>query len=256
MRALIVDDEELPRQLLREYLASCPEVEVVGECGDGFSAVKTCAELRPELMFLDVQMPKLNGFEVLELIEAPPAVIFTTAYDQFALRAFDAHAVDYLLKPFTLERLRLALRRAAERRSAPPGEPPPAASEGAALGELNAAVHGPDHPLERLVVRDGAKISLIPVARLLAAEAQDDYVALHTAERSYLKKQTIAALEAALDPRQFARAHRGWVVNLAAVARLEPMSRDSWVAVLGNGRQVPVSRAGYARLRRMLGEEA
>lgn len=247
MRALIVDDEELPRQLLREYLAAFPEIAIAGECSDGFAAVKACAELRPDLVFLDVQMPKLNGFEVLELLDPAPAVIFTTAFDQYALRAFDAHAVDYLLKPFTLERFRLALERARLRLAAPAAGPlpPPAA--------LAASAHGPENPLRRLVVRDGAKISVIPVERLVAIEAQDDYVALHTAGKSYLKKQTLASLEAALDPAQFPRVHRGWLVNLAAIARLEPYSRDSMVAVLSDGRKVPVSRTGLIRLRELLG---
>ncbi|HJT88568.1 MAG TPA: LytTR family DNA-binding domain-containing protein [Bryobacteraceae bacterium] len=245
MRALIIDDEELPRQLLREYCSSEPDLEIVGELADGFAAVKACADLHPDLLFLDVQMPKLDGFEVLELLESGPAVIFTTAYDHFALRAFEVHAVDYLLKPFTLERFRQAVSRARQRVGGN-GAPPPAAS-------LNLAAHGRENPLRRLVVRDGAKISLVPVADILALEAQDDYVALHTAAKTYLKKQTLASLEAALDPAQFPRVHRGWLLNLSALVRLEPYSRDSYVAVLTGGRRIPVSRAGQARLRELLG---
>lgn len=246
IRCLIVDDEELPRQLLREFLAACPDVEVVGECGNGFEAVKAVGELHPDLLLLDVQMPKLNGFEVLELLEPAPAVIFTTAWDQFALRAFDAHAVDYLLKPFGEERLQVALERVRERLAQKqPAAAPPAA-------ELSAAAHDSSHTLERLVVRDGSSITLIPVGRLLGAEAQDDYIALHTAEKSYLKKQTIGSLEAALDPAQFVRVHRSWIISLSAISRLEPYTRDSFIAILQNGRQVPVSRSGHARLMQLL----
>lgn len=245
IRCLIVDDEELPRQLLREFLALCPDIEVIGECANGFDALKTVSELQPDLMMLDVQMPKLDGFEVLELIESPPAVIFTTAWDQYALRAFDAHAVDYLMKPFGVERLMVALDRVRERLARQQKEMPPAA-------ELRAAAHGRDRQLERLVVRDGTAITLIPVDRLLCAEAQDDYIALHTAEKAYLKKQTIASLESSLDPQRFVRVHRGWIVNLSAIARLEPLTRDSCVAVLQNGRQIPVSKSGHARLMQLL----
>jgi two-component system LytT family response regulator len=245
IRCLIVDDEELPRQLLREFLAEAPDVEVIGECANGFDALKAVSELQPDLLLLDVQMPKLDGFEVLELIESPPAVIFTTAWDQYALRAFDAHAVDYLMKPFGQDRLHVALDRVRERLARHQTEAPPAA-------ELRAAAHGRDRQLERLVVRDGTSITLIPVDRLLCAEAQDDYIALHTADKAYLKKQTIGSLENSLDPQRFVRVHRGWIVNLSAIARLEPLTRDSFVAVLQNGRQIPVSRSGHARLMQLL----
>jgi two-component system LytT family response regulator len=246
IRALIVDDEDLPRQLLREYLAACPDVELAGESANGLDAVKACNELRPDLMFLDVQMPKLDGFEVLELLEHIPAVVFTTAFDQYALRAFDAHAVDYLLKPFSLDRFQLAMQRVRERLSARENHQ---ANDPASL---NAAVHGPDHPLSRIVVRDRGKITLIPVERLLCIEAQDDYIALHTVEKSYLKKQAMSQLESALDPQQFVRVHRSWIVNLTAVSRVEPYSRDTFVAVLQGGRHVPVSRSGHKRLMELL----
>ncbi len=266
IKVLICDDEDLARQLLREFLAPLEarsEVRIVGEAGDGFSAVKAAGELKPDLIFLDVQMPKLNGFEVLELLEpaagrGAPAVIFTTAYDQYALRAFDAHAIDYLLKPFSQERFAAAWERAGERLhgQAREGAGEPAEVERAAAARLSAtelARQAQAQPLDRLVVKDGARIAFIPLEQLMAAEAQDDYVALHTAEKTWLKKQTIASLEAQLDPGRFLRVHRGWIVNLTALARLEPLGKERFVLILHNGRQVPVSQAGYERLRQFWG---
>src|SRR3981189_3289763 len=179
VRAVIVDDEDLARQFLSEYLAEA-NVEVGAQCANGFEAVKAIAELKPELIFLDVQMPKLDGFEVLELIDSPPAVIFVTAYDQYAMKAFDAHAVDYLLKPFPMERLNAALEPAPQRlaeRSAAPG---PTASE------LSAAARPPGHTLDRVVVKDGTKVHIIPVDKLDYVEAQDDYIGLRSEKKLYL----------------------------------------------------------------------
>ena len=247
LRAVIVDDEELARQLLREYLWEAGGVEIVAECGDGFDAVKTIHESKPDLVFLDVQMPKLDGFEVLELIEPPPLVIFVTAYDQYAMRAFEANAVDYLLKPFRLDRFKKALERARNRL----GQPQPA---GLTAAELAAAARPPGQMLDRIVVRDGSKIHIIPVAKLDYVEAQDDYAALHSEKKSYLKQQTIASFEAQLDPRKFVRIHRSYIVNLERIVRIEPYTRDSRVVVLKDGEQLPVSRPGYARLKSLLGE--
>ena len=244
MTAVIVDDEPLARQLLREYLQSTPEIELLAECANGFDAVKTITELSPDLVFLDVQMPKLDGFEVLELVGGPVAVIFTTAYDAYAMRAFDAHAVDYLLKPFRLDRFQTAVERARQRLGAP--APPPA--------ELAAAARGPSHYAARIVVKDGANVHVIPAERLDYAEAQDDYVALHSGGKTYLKQQTIGSLESALDPQQFVRIHRSYIVNLARVARIEPHSKDTRLAILTGGAGLPISRAGYDRLKALLDE--
>jgi two-component system LytT family response regulator len=245
LRAVIVDDEELARQLLREYAWEAGGVEIVAETANGFDAVKAIGELRPDLVFLDVQMPKLDGFEVMELIDPPPAVIFVTAYDQYAMRAFDAHAVDYLLKPFHLERFKKSLDRARSRL----GQPQLAAAE------LAAAARPPGQRLERVVVRDGAKVHIIPVDKLDYVEAQDDYIALRSSGKNYLKQQTIASIEAQLDPRHFARLHRSYIVNLERIARIEPYTKDSRVAVLQDGTQIPVSRSGHARLKEIWGEE-
>lgn len=248
IRAVIVDDEELARRVLREYLASAEAVEVVAECANGFDAVKAISELDPDLVFLDVQMPKLNGFEVLELIGKEVAVIFVTAYDSYATKAFDAHAVDYLLKPFAKDRFDVAIERARKRVRASGAEAcarPPAET-------LAAAARGPREFLQRVVVKDGAKVTIIPVDKLDYVEAQDDYVALHSQKRSYLKQQTITSLESALDPQQFVRIHRSCIANVDRIARIEPYTKDSRVAILADGTQLPVSRAGYARLTELL----
>jgi two-component system LytT family response regulator len=242
---VIVDDEDLARSLLREYAASTAGIEVVAECANGFEAVKAISEQKPDLVFLDVQMPKLDGFEVLQLIPSEVAVIFVTAFDQYAMKAFDAHAVDYLLKPFSVDRFRTALERARQRL----GEKHPPAVE------LAAAARPPQQYLSRMVVRDGARVHIIPVERLDYAEAQDDYVALHSQAKSYLKQQTISSLESALDPERFVRIHRSYIVNLERVAKIEPYAKDSRVAVLTDGTQLQVSRAGYDRLRALLGEK-
>ena len=228
--------------MLRELLGAHPEVEIVAECANGFEAVKSVSDLKPDLLFLDVQMPKLNGFEVLELIGPGPAVIFVTAYDQYALRAFEAHAVDYLLKPFGADRLKTAIGRAQERLG---GSMPPAAA-------LAAEARPPAQYLERVVVKDGSRVHIIPVAKLDYAEAQDDYVALCSEGKKHLKPQTISSLEKALDPARFLRIHRGYIVNLQRVAKIEPYGKDTHVAVLNTGAQLPISRSGYARLREIL----
>ena len=246
IRTMIVDDEDLARQVLREYLSKHPEIEIVAECANGFEAVKCAAEHEPDLLFLDIQMPKLDGFEVLELIGAHRAVIFVTAYDTFAIRAFEVHAVDYLLKPVSGDRFKAALTRAEERLSGKTPSPPVAAME------LAASARPPSQFLDRIPVRDGTSVFIIPVAKLDYAEAQDDYVALVSAGKKHLKQQTISSLEAALDPSRFLRIHRSYIVNLERVLKIEPYGKDTHVAVLAGGVQLPVSRAGHARLRAFL----
>lgn len=247
IRAVIVDDEELARRVLREFLATEEDVEVIAECANGFDAVRTIGDARPDLVFLDVQMPKLDGFEVLELIGAEPAVIFVTAYDSYAMRAFDAHAVDYLLKPFSRERFETALERARRRVRSQAPHPPAVAP-----AELAAAARAPEQFAERIVVKDGAKVSIIPVEKLDYVQAQDDYVELHSQKRNYLKQQTISSLESALDPKQFVRIHRSCIVNIERVTKIEPYTKDSRIAILQDGTQLPVSRSGYSRLTALL----
>jgi two-component system LytT family response regulator len=236
LRAVIVDDEPLARAFLRELLAGHVEIFVAAECANGFEAVKAISECRPDLLFLDVQMPKLDGFEVLELIDPGPAVIFVTAYDQYAMRAFDAHAVDYLLKPFTAERFELALERAKAR-----------VGQRTAAADIAAARPATERP-QRIVVKDGARVHVIPLDKLDYVQAQDDYVALHSGGKSYLKQQPIGSLEATLDATRFIRIHRSAIVNLERVARIEPYGKESRIVILQDGTRLPVSRSGYARL--------
>lgn len=243
-RALIVDDEELARHIIRELLQPHSEIEVIAECANGFDAVKAFAEHKPDLVFLDVQMPKLTGFDVLELIGDEVSVIFVTAYDQYAMRAFEVHAVDYLLKPIGKQRFEEALERAKARL----GEKMPSAQK------LADSARPPRQFLERVVVKDGTRVTLIPIARLDYVEAQDDYVALASQGKKHLKQQTIASLEACLDPKCFVRIHRSYIVNLERVVRIEPYGKDSRLAILNDGARLPVSRTGYARLQSLLDE--
>jgi len=245
-KAMIVDDEELARKLLREMIAQHPEIEIAAECCNGMEAVKAAAEHKPELLFLDIQMPKLTGFDVLELIGGEKmAVIFVTAYDQYAMKAFDVHAVDYLLKPYSRERFEAALERAKNENAAKHVD----------AAELAAAARPAGQFAERIVVKDGTKVTLIPVAKLDYAEATDDYVSLVSEGRRHLKQQTISGLEMSLDPALFVRIHRSYMVNLERVVRIEPYGKESKVAILTSGVRLPVSKAGYRRLRELLEEE-
>jgi len=243
LRVVIVDDEPLARAVIREFIKAHPGVEVVAECGNGFEAVKAVTDLSPDLMFLDVQMPKLDGFEVLELLGRSIPVVFTTAYDQYALKAFEVHAVDYLLKPFDEVRFAEALGRARARISAQ--EPTP-------VDALIADARPRQGALERVLIRDGSQVHVLPVERIDYVEAQDDYVCFKADGREYLKDQTMAAVEAALDPTRFVRIHRSYLLNIERIARVELYAKDSRVAILRDGRRLPVSRAGYARLAKLL----
>jgi len=244
IRAIIVDDEDLARQLVREYALAEGDIEIAAECGNGFDAVKAVNELKPDLLFLDVQMPKLDGFEVLELIGTEAAVVFVTAYDQYAMKAFDAAAVDYLLKPFDQARFRTAMERVRRRIS---GRLPMVSPS-----ELKNAAKAPGQYAQRVVIKDGTRVHIVPVEQLDYAEAQDDYVALHSGGKSYLKQQTITSLADALDPERFVRVHRSFLVNLERVTKIEPYTRDTRLAVLAGGAQIPVSRTGFVRLKELM----
>jgi two-component system, LytTR family, response regulator len=245
VRVLIVDDEAPARSILREMLSEREGVSIVGECANGFEAVKAAAELAPDVVFLDVEMPKLDGFEVRELIDPSIAVVFVTAYDSYALRAFEVHAVDYVLKPFRAERLGAALDRARMRR----GEPPLPPGEATALAT---AARPSGTYLSRIVVRDGTRVHVVPVDKLDVAEAQDDYVQLTTEGRKLLKSGTIGSLADALDPGRFVRVHRSYIVNIDRLARLELYAKGSYVAILSDGSRIPVSREGHSRLKTLL----
>jgi len=242
LRVVIVDDEEPARLALRQDLADIPHVEIVAECANGFEAVKAVTECQPDLLILDVQMPKLDGFDVLELVGADVPAIFVTAYDEFALKAFEVHAVDYLLKPFTRARLAEAIERARARQS----------GTRASGAVLKAAARPPGRPLDRVVIRDGAQVHVVPVEKIEYVEAQDDYVAFRTAGKSLLKEQTMAEVEAQLDPRRFVRIHRSYLLNIERLARVELYAKDSRMAILTDGSKLPVSRTGYQRLQELL----
>ena len=241
LRVVIVDDEEPARLALRQGLSMVGGVEIVAECANGFEAVRVVGETKPDLLMVDVQMPKLDGFEVLELVGGDVPVVFVTAYDEFALRAFEVHAVDYLLKPFTDERLAAAIARARERRAGP-----------TPVAALRASARPPGAMLERVVIRDGAEVHVLPIGKIDYVEAQDDYIAFRSAGKSYLKEQTLSDLEAALDARRFVRVHRSYLLNIERLAKVELYAKDSRVAILADGTKLPVSRAGYQRLQQVL----
>lgn len=243
---LIVDDEEPARQILREHLGKVPGVRVLGEAANGFEALRSAAELSPRIVFLDIEMPKLDGFEVLELLDPSIAAVFVTAYDAYAVRAFEVHAVDYVLKPFEGARIAIAVDRARARLAGGPAAAVPA-------GELHAAARAAGTFLSRVVVRDGSRIHIIPVDKLEAVAAQDDYLALKSEGRTYLKQQTLSSLADALDPKRFVRVHRSHLVRLDVIARLEAYGKGSHLAVFADGTRVPVSREGHARLKELLG---
>lgn len=241
MRTLIVDDEHLARAVLREYLAAHTDIEIVGECANGFEAVKAIAEHAPDLVFLDIQMPKLDGFEVVELAGSKPHYVFATAYDQFALRAFEVHAVDYLLKPFSRERLAEALAQVRLR------SPQPSRVE-AVVKEAQAR----QQPIERILIRDGARVHVVATSSVDYIEAQDDYVQINADGKDYLKNQRLSELEAQLDASVFVRIHRSYIVNVGAVEHIEPVSKDNHCAVLNSGVKLPISRSGYQKVRELL----
>lgn len=244
IRILLIDDETLARSVVRNYLKDCEEAEVVGEASNGFDGLKLIIELSPDLIFLDVQMPKLTGFEMLELLENDkrPAVIFCTAYDEYALKAFEQNAADYLLKPFSRERLLESVRRA-KLSLIDTG-----VTEKVLENSREAA-----GTIDRVVVRQGSKIIIIPVSEINHVQAEDDYVSIHTKGKKYLKQLTLKYLEEALPQTKFVRIHRSHIVSVDMIDKLEAYSKDSYLAILNNGEKLPVSRTGYQSLRDILG---
>lgn len=243
-KIILIDDEPLARSIVREYLQKHPQLEVIQECGDGFEGLKAIQQHQPDLVFLDIQMPKITGFEMLELIEQPPSVIFTTAFDEYAIRAFESHAVDYLLKPFNQERFDKAIAKWQEQK--------PAIAEKNTMELVDAAASSPSQR-HRIVVRNGSKIKIISVHDVFYLEAADDYVKIHTGEGYFLKNKTMNHFEQALDPNLFVRSHRSYIVNVQQITRIDPYEKDNHVAVLRSGAKVPVSRSGYGKLKEVLG---
>jgi two-component system LytT family response regulator len=243
LRVIIVDDEEPARTVLKEFLGREKGVEVLTECRNGFEAVKAVNELSPDLLFLDIQMPKINGFEVLELLGRDIPVVFVTAFDEHAIRAFEVHAVDYLLKPIAPERIAIALERARER--VRKHEPTPVA-------ELAEAARPSKGPLERILVRQGPRVHVIAASALDWVEAQDDYISLNSGGKAYLKQQTLTDLEKKLDPARFVRIHRSYLLNLDRLSRIDTESGEPKAVLLEDGTRLPLSRSGYQRIKKRL----
>jgi two-component system LytT family response regulator len=244
IRAIIIDDEPLARSVVREYLQDFPDIEVLQECNDGFEGIKAIMQHQPDLLFLDIQMPKINGFEMLELVEQPPAVIFTTAFDEYAIKAFETYAVDYLLKPFGKERFIKAIEKYKSQEST---------DQKKQTRELLQSPNELPSQSERIVVRIGGKIKIIPVSEILYLEAADDYVKIVTKEGSFLKNKTMGYFEEVLPSSQFVRTHRSYMVNVQEITRIDPYEKESHLAILRSGMKIPVSRNGYGKLRTVLG---
>lgn len=244
IKAVIIDDEPLAREIVKEYLLAFPQVQLMQECGDGFEGLKAIQQQQPDIIFLDVQMPKINGFEMLELVEELPAVIFTTAFEEHAIRAFEVNAVDYLLKPFSKERFEKAVQKWLDRHAADELQQTAALLETAASSPLQS---------NRVVVKINGKIKIIPVQDIHYLEAADDYVKIVTPEGPFLKNKTMQFFEKSLDPQQFARVHRSYMLNVNQVTRIEPYEKENHLAILKTGAKVPVSKTGYPRLKAALG---
>ncbi|HEY1009539.1 MAG: LytR/AlgR family response regulator transcription factor [Daejeonella sp.] len=245
MRVILIDDEPLARSVVIEYLQSWPQIEIVQECSDGFEGVKAIAQHEPDLIFLDIQMPKINGFEMLELIDQPPSVIFTTAFDEYAIKAFEEHAIDYLLKPFTKERFDRAVQKWLDTK--------PTAEAKKDTTQILDTIQTSSPKNERVVVKTGNKIKIIPLNDIIFLAADDDYVKIHTAEGSFLKNKTMSYFEKLLGDVDFVRVHRSYIVKIDEITRIDPYEKESHLAILKSGEKIPVSKTGYPKLRQVLG---
>ena len=238
IKVVLIDDEPLARAIVAEYLQSYSNIEVVASCNDGFEGMKAISQFQPDLIFLDVQMPKINGFEMLELLENPPVVIFATAFDEFAMRAFEAHAIDYLLKPFSKERFDKAIEKWIKQRATPQNTQ--------ALLDSVASQQEEQH---RVIVKTGSSIRIIPILDVIYFEAYDDYVKIHTKDGYFLKKKTMQYFESTLDSKLFVRVHRSFIVQVSEITKIDSAEE----ALLKNGKRIPLSRTGYGKLKLVLG---
>ena len=243
-KVVIIDDEPLARSLVVEYLQQHSSIEIAAECNDGFQGVKAIMQHKPDLIFLDIQMPKINGFEMLELLDSTPSVIFTTAFDEYAIKAFEANAIDYLLKPFSKERFDLAIQKWNEKKHT--------SSEKNIHSLLENTTKQPDEK-NRIVVKNGSDIRIVPMADVMYIEAYDDYVKIFTKETYFLKKKTMNYYEQVLDSSQFFRTHRSFIINLQELTKIEPLEKNTYVVLLKNGKRIPLSRTGYSKLKETLG---
>ncbi len=244
MKAIIIDDEHLARSIVKEYLESHQDITLVEECTDGFEGIKAIQKHAPDLVFLDIQMPKINGLEMLELIESPPSVIFTTAFEEYAIRAFEAHAIDYLLKPFSKERFDKALDKWRMQNK-----------QVQLKATENLLSHNNSLPSQqnRVVVKENGKIRIIPTSSIQYLESADDYVKIHTAEGVFLKNKTMGFFEEVLAPQNFIRVHRSYIINTSLITRIEPYEKESHLVILSMGVRLPVSKTGYVKLKESLG---
>ncbi|PVH26354.1 LytR/AlgR family response regulator transcription factor [Sphingobacterium corticibacter] len=246
IKTILIDDEPLARSILLEYLQSHPDFEVVAECNDGFEGVKAIQQHKPDLVFLDIQMPKLTGFEMLELLDDQPHIIFTTAFDEFAIKAFEKNAIDYLLKPISPDRFEKSLDKFRSNFTTSTETKAKKTSE-----QLQESME--EQGLERIVVKNGSQIKIIPVQQINFLEAYDDYVKIHTTEGMFLKNKTMSSFEKQLDAKQFVRIHRSFMIKVDQLAKIEPMEKDSYIAILHSGDKVNISKSGYARLKQVIG---
>lgn len=244
IKTVLIDDEPLARSIVAEYLAEHPDFSIVAECNDGFEGVKAIHQHKPDLVFLDIQMPKLTGFEMLELLEEQPHIIFTTAFDEYAIKAFEKNAIDYLLKPISPDRFGKAIEKFRNNFS----QNKPSTQTPNDLQNI-----GAEETLERIVVKKGSQIKIVPVHQIDYLEAYDDYVKIHTQEGMYLKNKTMGSFEKQLDPKQFVRVHRSFIVKIDQINKIEPLEKDSYIAVLHSGEKVNISKSGYARLKQVIG---
>lgn len=244
-KVLIVDDEKLARDIIKKYLESNTEIEMIGECTNGFEGIKAINDMKPDIIFLDIQMPKLTGFEMIELLDHQPEIIFSTAYDQYAIKAFEVNATDYLLKPFSLERFNEALNKAVEKVKQN-------IIDTKSYTELIKSVTKEAGSLERVVVKNNQKITIIPIDKINFLEAQDDYVMIHSALGKHLKKQTMKYYEDNLDGEIFFRVHRSYIVNINAVKQMDLFEKESYKITMNDGSKIPVSRSGYGKIKELL----
>jgi two-component system, LytTR family, response regulator len=242
IKAIVIDDESLARELIKDYVSEFPELDIIGEFADGFSGFKGIRELKPDLVFLDIQMPKLNGFEMIELLDEKPKIIFTTAFDQYAIRAFELNAVDYLLKPFSFERFKESIDKAVSRSDSEKPYPE-------RIDQLKEHLDSKDEIINRIVVKSRNSIFVLPVLQINYIEAQDDYVMIYTDNAHFLKQKTMKYYEDHLDPAEFLRVHRSFIVKIEKIIKIEPYEKSSFIAVLKNNVKIPVSRSGYSKLR-------
>lgn len=240
---MIIDDEELARELVKNYIRNIPEIDIIGECSNGFEGIKAIQELEPQLIFLDIQMPKLNGFEMLEILDGTPEVIFITAHNEYAIKAFEMNAVDYLMKPYSAERLAESVQKAVERIK----------QKGKRPENIQKLIRQPlTDKLERVVVKTVNKIKVIPVERINYLEAQDDYVMIYTDEGKHLKQATMSFFEENLDQNKFIRIHRSYIARIDQVMQLEPYGKETYVAKMKNGVTLKVSKSGLKNLKQKL----